>query len=146
MRTLLRIVKPACALFTLLLASCAILSMGDMSNLEIRVMLSGANEVPPVDTSASGAGTIFVAADKTINGAITTTDIVGIAAHIHIGAAGTNGPVIFPLARDGANTWLVPTGTKISDAQFENLKKGELYINVHSAAHKGGEIRGQLTP
>ena len=146
MRTLLRTLKPAFALLTVLLASCAVLNMGNMSNLEIRVMLSGANEVPPVDTSASGSGTIFVAADKTINGAITTTGIVGTAAHIHIGAAGTNGPVIVPLARGGASTWLVPTGTEISGAQFESLKKGELYINVHSAAHKDGEIRGQLTP
>lgn len=146
MSTLLRKSKPALAILTVVLAACAILNMSDMNNKEVRVTLSGANEVPPVNTSASGGGTIFVAADKSISGGITTTGVAGTAAHIHIGAAGKNGPVIVPLAKSGDSGWSVSPGTKITDTQFESFKNGELYINVHSDANKAGEIRAQLIP
>jgi hypothetical protein len=61
-------------------------------------------------------------------------------------AAGKNGPVIVPLAKSGEGTWSVPAGAKLTDAQYEAYKAGELYVNVHSAENKGGEIRGQLKP
>jgi hypothetical protein len=67
-----------------------------------------------------------------------------MAAHIHLGASGKNGPVIIPLTKTSDNVWTVPAGAKLTDAQFESYKAGDLYINVHSAANKGGEIRGQL--
>lgn len=146
MSTLLRESKPALAILTVVLAACAILNMSDMNNREVSVTLSGANEVPPVNTSASGGGTIFVAADKSISGGITTTGVAGTAAHIHVGAAGKNGPVIVPLAKNGDSGWSVSPGTKITDAQFESFKNGELYINVHSDANKAGELRAQLIP
>ena len=136
----------AFATATVALSGCAILGMSDMSNTEVRVTLSGANEVPQVATSASGGGTLFVAADRSISGGVTTTGITGTMAHIHIGAAGKNGPVIVPLKKNGDNGWAVPADTKFTNAQFESFKSGELYINVHSAAHPGGEIRGQLLP
>jgi hypothetical protein len=67
-------------------------------------------------------------------------------AHIHNGAAGKIGPVIIPLTKSGADTWSVPAGAKLTDAQNAAFKAGDLYVNVHSAEHKGGEIRGQLKP
>jgi hypothetical protein len=111
------------------------------------VMLSGAEEVPPVKTSASGSGTITVNDDKSVSGSVTTTGVVGTAAHIHVGAAGKNGPVIIPLTKSSdGNTWTVPEGAKLTDAQYNDYKAGNLYVNVHSAANKGGEVRGQLKP
>ena len=113
----------------------------------IKVSLSGSQEVPAVTTSASGSGTIVVGVDKSVSGSISTTGVAGLAAHIHVGAAGKNGPVIIPLTKgaDGAS-WSVPAGAKLTDAQYDSYKAGDLYVNVHSAAHKGGEIRGQLKP
>ncbi len=67
-------------------------------------------------------------------------------AHIHQGAAGKNGGVIIPLKDAGDGKWKVPTDTKLTDAQQEAFRKGDLYVNVHSKEHPGGEIRAQLKP
>jgi hypothetical protein len=111
----------------------------------VKVALSGNNEVPPVQTKATGGGTITVGQDKSVSGSVTTKGIEGTAAHIHDGAPGKNGPVIIPLTKNG-ETWSVPAGSKLTDEQYKNFHAGNLYVNVHSAANKAGEIRGQLTP
>lgn len=112
----------------------------------VKVTLSGGEEVPPVTTSAGGGGTITVAADQSVSGSVTTMGLDGSAAHIHQGARGKNGPVAVGLTKTGDKVWSVPAGAKLSDAQYAAFKAGELYVNVHTAANKGGEIRGQLTP
>ena len=58
---------------------------------DMAVTLSGDQEVPPVTTSASGAGTISVAADKAVSGSIMTKGVNATAAHIHEAAKGKNG-------------------------------------------------------
>ena len=113
---------------------------------QVKVTLSGGQEVPAVTTAASGSGTITINADKSVSGSVSTTGVAGTMAHIHNGAAGTNGPVIIPLTKSGDSTWSVPAGAKLTDAQYAAYKAGGLYVNVHSAANKGGEIRGQLKP
>jgi hypothetical protein len=109
-------------------------------------MLSGDAEVPPVATMATGSGTITVNADMTVGGGITTSGVAATAAHIHVGKAGMNGPVAIGLVKSGDNAWAVPAGAKLDADQYRAYKEGGLYVNVHSAAHKPGEIRGQLTP
>ena len=112
----------------------------------VSVDLKGASEVPANNSTASGTGNISVAADKSVSGKSTTTGIEGKMAHIHTGAAGANGPVLVGLTKDGDNGWTVPAGAKFTDEQYAAYLAGGLYVNVHTAAHPGGEIRGQLLP
>lgn len=112
----------------------------------IQVTLSGGQEVPPATTSAFGSGRIVVGTDMSVSGSVTTEGVEATAAHIHLGATGKNGPVIIPLAKTADNVWSVPAGAKLTDAQYASYKAGDLYVNVHSAKYKGGEIRGQLKP
>lgn len=128
----------------------AVISLAAYSGMafgdQVKVTLSGGEEVPAVKTSASGGGTITINADKSVSGSVTTTGVAGTMAHIHNAAAGKNGPVIVPLTKSGDNTWSVAAGAKLTDAQYQAYKAGDLYVNVHSAENKGGEIRGQLKP
>ena len=111
----------------------------------ISVKLSGAEEVPPVSAAGSGSGSFRVAEDGTITGSVTTKDVQGTMAHIHRAPKGQNGPIIVPLDKNG-DTYTVPAGRKLTKEQLEDLKKGNLYVNVHTNANKGGEVRGQLQP
>lgn len=122
------------------------LSLGAGPAAAAELKLSGDNEVPPVKTSASGSGTITVASDGAVSGSVKTSGVDGTMAHIHVGAAGSNGPVIIPLTKGADGTWTVPAGTKLNEDQMKSYKAGALYVNVHSEANKGGEIRAQLTP
>lgn len=110
----------------------------------VQVKLTGAQEVPPVKTSASGDAAISVQGDGTVGGKITTYGIRGTMAHIHEGAPGKNGPAIITLLRAPHGTWVVPRRSKLTPAQYKTFCVGNLYVNVHSAAHPRGEIRAQL--
>jgi hypothetical protein len=143
MNTVLR--KSAIALAGATLVA-GLLAAGATVAADMRVKLSGDQEVPPVQTQASGSGTITVNDDKSVSGSITTRGIKATAAHIHEAAAGKNGPVAIPLEKKSDNEFAVPAGARLSDAQYKALKAGNLYVNVHSDAHKGGEIRAQLKP
>jgi len=128
-------------LAVLALASCATYKDNAPSWLygssAISVKLTGAEEVPPVTTSASGSGSIRVAEDGSVSGSVSTTGVDGTMAHIHQGGKGANGPVIVPLTKSG-DTYTVPAGAKLNAAQMSALKAGNLYVNVHSSANKGG--------
>jgi len=119
---------------------------GVASAQQVKVTLSGDQEVPAVKTAGAGSGAISVAADRSVSGSVTTTGVAGTMAHIHEAAPGKNGPVVIPLSKSGDGTWSVPAGAKLTDAQFSSFKAGNLYLNVHSAANPGGEVRGQLKP
>lgn len=109
------------------------------------LQLSGSQEVPAVTVTGSGTGTITVAPDGAVSGSVKTTGVNGNAAHIHVGAAGTNGPVIIPLTKSG-DEYSVPAGAKLTEEQMKRYKAGELYVNVHTVANPGGEVRAQLKP
>jgi hypothetical protein len=116
--------------------------------------LKGENENPPVVTNATGTATATLRADGTlvISGSFKdlssqlATNIAG-GVHLHIGAPGVNGAVIASLNVQAAADLLSGTFSgevKLTDEQKVALEAGNLYINVHSVTHTGGEIRGQL--
>jgi CHRD domain len=124
------------------LAGCAGLSATRLTN----IALSGAEQVPPVITSASGSGTFTVYEDRTVAGSVTILGLSPVAAHIHVGARGSNGPVAIGLTKTSDTKWDVPAGAKFTDEQYKAFLAGQAYVNFHTAAHKGGEIRAQLQP
>jgi hypothetical protein len=130
------------AAFLGIVAMAAASAMAD----EIKLKLAGSQEVPPVATMAAGSGAFTINKDMTVSGAVTTTGIVATMAHIHVGKSGVNGPVAIGLTKDGENGWVVPPAAKLTEAQYQAYLAGDLYVNVHSAEHKGGEIRAQLPP
>ena len=120
--------------------------LASAATAHVKVRLSGRHEVPAVTTRARGYGVIEISSDGAVSGKITTRGIKGIMAHIHEAPAGQNGPVIIPLAPGPHGTWVVPPGSKLTPEQYQAFQAGDLYVNVHSKAHPGGEIRGQLKP
>jgi hypothetical protein len=130
------------------LGGCTSMSGGTMSDAMYTqtVTLSGAEEVPPVTTSATGTATVTIRPDHTVTVKETVTGMTATASHIHQAAAGANGPVIVPFTKTADNTFATADGAKLTDAQYDAFKAGNLYVNVHSAANPGGEIRAQLKP
>ena len=80
----------------------------------------------------------------TLKATVTATGMTATASHIHMAAAGANGPVIVPFTKSGDNTFSAAPDAKLTEEQFAAYKAGKLYVNVHSAANPGGEIRAQL--
>jgi hypothetical protein len=119
---------------------------GSVVAKDVAVVLSGSEETPPVTTAASGTGTITINADQSVRGTVKTKGIDGTVAHIHVGAPGVSGPPIVTLDKSADGVWTVPAGSKLTDDQYASFKAGNLYVNVHSAEHKPGEIRAQLKP
>jgi len=126
----------------ILLAACAMMS----GARTLTVTLTGAEQVPPVSTSATGTGSFTVNEDKMVSGSITVSGLAPVAAHIHMGARGKNGPVAVGLTKTGDNVWSTPSGARFTDDQYKAFLAGETYVNVHTPKYKGGEIRAQLQP
>ena len=116
---------------------------------KINVNLDSKSEVPPNDSKATGpANLTYDDATKTLTWKITTKNLTGdaSAAHIHGPAeAGANSGVLVNLAPGGVINPILGSAT-LSDEQATAFKAGKTYINVHTAANKGGEIRGQIKP
>ncbi|MEZ4730289.1 MAG: CHRD domain-containing protein [Caldilineaceae bacterium] len=113
--------------------------------------LTGAQETPPVTTTASGEASFALAADLNIlHYTVNVTDIVSVtASHIHVASAGKSGPVVFPLFSSSQGVFDAdhPVGgcLQLTSKNLVDLVTGYYYVNVHTSAHPGGEIRGQMT-
>ncbi len=121
--------------------------------------LTGASEVPPVETQASGDATVFVDEAGTLGFEVNVADIENVtASHIHLGAEGENGPVVaFLFQGEFSGTGTLATGTltdedligPLEGLTLEHLmyqmEQGNTYVNVHTTQNPGGEIRGQLS-
>jgi hypothetical protein len=122
-------------------------STASAATQQFHATLNGKNEVPP--TASTGTGTLAASLDtktKTLSYTLTFDGLTGpaTAAHFHGPAAmGTNGPVAVPIG--GANPTSPVTGSAtLTDDQIKDLRAKKWYVNVHTAANKGGEIRGQV--
>jgi hypothetical protein len=105
-------------------------------------ILTGAEETPPVASTASGGvGFILDAARTELRADGVLTGITATVAHIHGGIAGMSGPVAFPLALTG-NT--VSATLPFTPASVATLEAAGFYANIHSATNPAGEIRGQI--
>jgi CHRD domain len=155
--------RPAMVLVVLLIT--LLVQRGGAANGDRRfeAILTGDQEVPPVATAMTGDVRIdfnddFTAARFTL----TVNDGVRVQqAHIHCGPPGVNGPIVVFLAGFHAPGWDVD-GKWIDHVQFTNsnivntscgatladlaqsMEDGKTYANVHTVAHPGGEIRGQI--
>lgn len=131
-----------------LLAAVAVWPMAQAATVTYKGAVGGAAEVPPVTTA--GKGTASVNADtgtKKVSWRVEYSGLSGpaTAAHIHCGAAaGANAGVAVSLGTNVASP-IQGSGT-MTDAQMADLAAGKCYVNIHTAANKGGEVRGQLAP
>ena len=107
--------------------------------------LSGGAEVPPTDSKGSGTAQVMLdTATKQVTYKVTYSGLSGpaAAAHIHCGAlAGANSGVAVPF-KEAASP--ITGSATLTDAQMADLQAGKCYVNVHTAANKGGELRAQL--
>lgn len=121
-------------------------SMAAVVNL--KATLSAASEVPPNASKGTGSVTAtFDTASKKLTYHGTYKDLSGpaTAAHFHTGEPGKNGGVAVPIF-GGANAKSPFAGeATLTDAQASDLLAGKMYVNIHTAANKAGEIRGQVT-
>jgi hypothetical protein len=129
------------------LAACALSALAAApSEAQVFVFhLSGDQEVPALPNVDSGGcrGELDApAAELTL--ACVHDVALATTVHIHRGAAGTNGPVLFDLG-DPASP-LLATWSGMTPAEIADLLAGELYLNVHSAGRPDGAIRGQILP
>ena len=134
---------------TILLACVAALAIAGpalAANVNMKADLKGASEVPPIDSKGTGSVTAtFDTASKKLSWKGTVSGLSGpaTAAHFHSGEVGKNGGVVVPIA--GADKGTFEGSATLTDAQAEELMSGKWYVNVHTAANKGGEVRGQVT-
>jgi hypothetical protein len=112
-----------------------------------KATLNGASEVPPTTSTGTGTATTTLdTATRKLTWDVTYSGLSGpaMAAHIHGPAApGENAPVVVPLT--GKLTSPIKGSKILSPAQVTDLEAGKYYVNIHTAANKAGEIRGQLT-
>jgi hypothetical protein len=129
--------------------------------------LSGDEEVPPVDTNATGLARFQLHDEDALDFMVIVANIDNITqAHIHCGAEGVNGPVVVFLFGLGPgvtvngilsegtitagdviprlDSAMCPGGVANFDELITKMRSGETYTNVHTSANPGGEIRGQI--
>ncbi len=133
------------------LAAAAMFTAGANATLWVFMSnLSGANEVPPNASTATGtsSGTY----DDVTNMFMMSTSVTGLtsnstAAHIHFAPVGVNGGVVFPLSgTTGSTNYTSNDMFVFTAAQEVDFLAGNYYVNVHSLEFPGGEVRGQLNP
>jgi hypothetical protein len=127
--------------------SVAFAGAASAATIDYTAKLTGAREVPKNDTKGTGAFKATLdTTTKTLTYTLTFDSLTGpaTAAHLHGPAArGVNAGVMTPLG-DKSPTSPVSGSVTLTDDQIKELQSGKVYVNVHTAANPGGEIRGQV--
>lgn len=125
---------------------CITVSAARAETIVFKAQLSGANEVPPNTSTASGqAEASLDTVTKVLTYGATYSGLSGpaIGAHIHgPGEHGKNAGIVVPFNFVASP---IKGSATLTDAQIADLMGGRWYVNIHTSAHPGGEIRGQLT-
>ncbi len=123
--------------------------------IKYTVEMKAGMATPPVAGNASGRATLIFSGHK-LHYEITVSNLSGVAtmAHIHVGKLGMGGPPVYTIAINSVASGKLAEGTidltrnaskgVSGDSLMVLLNNGGAYINVHTAAHPGGEIRGQI--
>ncbi len=110
--------------------------------------LDGSQENPGVTTNASGTASVILNPDATVTYDETVTGLTPTAAHFHNGASGVNAGVVKSISlvnNTATGTWTSADASQpLTDLLLRELVKGRLYLNAHTTANPGGEIRGQV--
>jgi CHRD domain len=119
--------------------------------VSVRVPLSGMEELPPVQTAGSGvAEFVYDPETRTVKWVVTYNGLSGPATMVHFhgpATQGTKGPVVVWLSKQGSPADSPLTGqTILTPEQAVQFAAGLWYVNVHTQANPGGEIRGQAIP
>jgi hypothetical protein len=125
-------------------------------------MLSGGEEVPPVETTATGNASFTIEGEDSIEYSVNVTGMDKVtAAHIHDAKTGENGQVVVTLFKadspTGVTSGVLANGTITAsdlegdmqglavDDLIKAMERGETYVNVHTEKNPNGEIRGQIS-
>ena len=121
-------------------------SMAAMVNMKAE--LKASNEVPPNSSKGTGEVTAtYDTASKKLSWKGTYSGLTGAAtaAHFHAGEAGKNGGVVVPIFQGPTAKSPFEGSKTLTAAQASDMMAGRWYVNIHTAANKAGEIRGQVT-
>ncbi len=117
-----------------------------VTTVNFAATINGANEVPTNASTATGAMTgSFDKVSKILTLSFTYSGLTATNMHIHKGAAGVSGGVLFGLSSAPFSSPVAYTSPALSAGQEDSLMTNLYYINIHSATFPGGEIRGQIT-
>ena len=134
-----------------LLAWAGSLAVARAAPVAFTVPLTGAQQVPPEQTTGSGSAALtYDPATRVLTWSVTYSGLSGPAtmAHFHGPAAeGKNAPVVIWISEHGATPASPITGqATLTPDQATQFTAGQWYVNVHTKDHPGGEIRGQVVP
>ena len=112
-------------------------------NVTFLATLNGTSEVPSNPSTATGTATLtFNTTTKIFTVTVTHNIATPTGGHIHKGAIGVSGPVVFPFS--SLTSPITYTSVALDATQEADLNANLYYANIHTAAYAGGEIRGQL--
>jgi hypothetical protein len=135
------------AMFATLALATSVVFAGPAFAEKFKATLDGKTEVPPNASAGTGTADVdYDPASKKLTWKLTYSGLTGpaTAAHFHGPAdAGKNAGVA--VAIPNATSSPVEGSATLTDAQAADLEAGKYYVNVHTAANPGGEIRGQVT-